>query len=486
MQALTISGHALAQSLSTNKAVGLCVFDDDLLIREWNLCMESITGIRNSDCIGQPVVNFFPLEEEVQAEEYFRKALSGDSFMLEEKPILTKEGKVSGNRFDLHFLPLLGEESRVKGVAVLVFEATTLPDAADTERYKTTIRSLRSFLRYAPMPVFIIDKNFVVQLSNDSFNSYVGRQKTMGLPLDNVFSPAACKKQKEVIRKVIESAEADLSHEVHLLEGRKLHFFVTRFPIWNADGVVDAIGGYALDLTKEIEQQEIIQGLLEETIKLNHELEAQNEELAEEREKVAATNKRLKHQKQELRKTLSELSDRNFELDQIMYKTSHDLRSPLTSILGLLSLAKLEKDPRMIPEYLGYMENRVEKLDNFVKSMLTYAKTSRGELKAEKVDWESIIEESLSNLNYLSNYSKIAIKVDCHCEEYPCKSDLLRLRIIFNNLIGNAIKYSDFSKKQPYIHVTVKTFPDKATICIEDNGIGIDQQFMQDIGKMFF
>ena len=488
MQSSTISGHALVQSLSTNDAVGLCMFDDRLLIREWNQYMETVTGIRSGDCIGQPVVKFLGSADEEPAERSFRKALNGESFMLKDKPVFTKEGKASLNHFNFLFVSVMGEQESVQGVTVLIFEAATHLSPADAERYKTTIRSLRSFLRYAPMPVFIIDKNFIVQLSNDSFNNYVAREKTVGLPLDNVFSPVACKKQKEVIRKVLSTAEADLAHEVHMLEGRKLHFFVIRFPIWNTEGVVDAIGGYALDLTKEVEQQEVIQGLLEETIKLNHELEAQNEELEEGREKLAATNKRLKQQKQELRKTLRELSDRNFELDQIMYKTSHDLRSPLTSILGLLSLAKVEKDPQKLPEYLGYMENRVEKLDNFVKSMLTYAKTSRGEIKAEVVDWELLIDESLGNLDYLSNFKQIMVHKEYHSHnnEQPFLGDLLRLRIIFNNLLGNAIKYADPSKEEPYIRISVRTYQEKAIICIEDNGIGIDQQFMQDIGKMFF
>ena len=487
MQASTISGHALVQSLSTNDAVGLCTFDEQLLIREWNLYMEMETGLRAGECIGQPVVKFLDLDGEGQAEKDFREALGGATFMLKNRFVSTKEGNASSKSFNFLFVPVLDEGEIVKRVTVLTFEAA-LPKTAEIERYKTTVRSLRSFLRYAPMPVFIIDKEFIVQLSNDSFNSYVAKEKTIGLPLDNVFSPAACKKQKEVIRKVIKTAEADLAHEVHMLEGRKLHFFVIRFPIWNAEGAVDAIGGYALDLTKEVEQQEVIQGLLEETIKLNHELEAQNEELAESREKLAATNKRLKQQKQELRKTLRELSDRNFELDQIMYKTSHDLRSPLTSILGLLSLAKVEKDPQKLPEYMGYMENRVEKLDNFVKSMLTYAKTSRGEVQAEVVDWEALIDESLSNLDYLSNFKQIRVYKECDSSATrpAFLSDLLRLRVIFNNLIGNAIKYADLSKAAPYIRISVKIYPEKAIICFEDNGIGIDQQFMQDIGKMFF
>ena len=82
----------------------------------------------------------------------------------------------------------------------------------------------------------------------------------------------------------------------------------------------------------------------------------------------------------ELKVTLEKLSERNFDLDQLMYKTSHDLRSPLSSIIGLVSLSKIDKDETNIHQYLVKIEGRIKKLDEFIKSMLTSAKGVQSKL----------------------------------------------------------------------------------------------------------
>jgi signal transduction histidine kinase len=91
---------------------------------------------------------------------------------------------------------------------------------------------------------------------------------------------------------------------------------------------------------------------------------------------LASQNWKLAAQEEDLKTTLEELSERNFELDQIMYKTSHDLRSPLSSILGLVNLANLDPEKSNHLIYLNKIEGRIKKLDEFIRSMLNYAKSS--------------------------------------------------------------------------------------------------------------
>src|SRR5690606_25205204 len=99
-------------------------------------------------------------------------------------------------------------------------------------------------------------------------------------------------------------------------------------------------------------------------------------------------------QEEELKATLEELSERNFELDQIMYKTSHDLRSPLSSILGLVNLARMDTEGSQ-RDYLEKIEGRIKKLDEFIKSMLNYARVSRDETGYEEVDLEAVTRECI-------------------------------------------------------------------------------------------
>ncbi len=488
----SINGQTLLKRLMDNKSIGLFVYNKELKICEWNPSMEKLTGLSRNDCVEKEVFALIRASNQALEEKKFREALEGKQHVIKSKPLIVgSNGQLKEKKFDLLILPLDELDNSIRCVAVVATEAEEEKIKEGVERQKTAFRSLNSFLTYAPMPVFIIDKNYRVKLANEAFNQFFESQNTVGQHLDellvpDVFGYDVTEKPKKIIKKVIETEKLDISHEHFNIGGKEQHFYIIRFPIKNARGKVDAVGGYALEITEEVEQEQKIQQLLSEAIALNEELETRNEELLEGRERLKAANKRLKQKRQKLKIAMKELSDRNFELDQIMYKTSHDLRSPLTSILGLLSLAKVEKDPAKLPEYFTYMEDRVGKLDNFVKSMLSYAKTSRMEIKPVEVPWEELVDDSLSNLEYMANFKHIRISKEYKCREHIFKSDLLRLRIIFNNLLGNAIKYADLRKPDPFIDIQIKTMPGKAIISIKDNGIGIEKKYMPEIGKMFF
>lgn len=480
-----IRGEALQQYLSESDAVGFFVYDIQLKILEWNHYMESRTGIERDNCINKPIFSVISTYTQEKDEEGLRNVLKGECAIDKNKPVVVNELSGTLRYFNFLYLPLCNEQGVSDQVLVMVFESEAQQKKA-WEQQRATLQTLRSFLQFAPMPVYIVDSRFKIQMASKSFNWYINQEKTVGKKLETIFSPAAAKVLEERIKRVMETEKAEFSNETFEQNNRQSHFFTIRFPIRNARGKVEAVGGYSLDITNRVKQERKIQDLLEHSMSLNEKLEEQNKELVKSRENLEISNQQLRKQKQELEKTLSELSDRNYELDQIMYKTSHDLRSPLTSILGLLTLAKAEKDAKKLPEYHGYIEDRVLKLDNFVKSMLAYAKTSRTEIVPEEVSWEEIISESLSNLEYLSNYGKILIRKECNIRNNAFKSDLLSLRVIFNNLVGNAIKYADLNKREPYIHIKVEVVGHNATIVIEDNGIGIDPQYLDRIGKMFF
>lgn len=489
MQIPTINGQALLNRLLEVNSVGLFVYNRELKICEWNSFMEKLTGLYRIDCMEKELSAVVRTTSPELDEKEFRKALEGKQFVLKSQPLLIHNGQTQGKKFNLFAVPLDEIDKKINCVAVITVEAEA--EKVPEEPQKAFFRSLNSFLTYAPMPVFIIDKDFRVQLANEAFNQFFESKNTMGQRLDellnpDMFGPNALEKPKQKIKEIIETQKLDISHEQYSIGGKEQHFYIIRFPIRNARGKVDAIGGYAIEITEEVEQEHKIQQLLSDSVALNEELEARNEELVEGREHLKAANKRLKLKRQKLKVAMKELSNRNFELDQIMYKTSHDLRSPLTSILGLLSLAKLEKDSAKLPEYFTYMEDRVAKLDNFVKSMLSYAKTSRMEVQPVEVPWEELIADSLSNLEYMANFMHIRVTKECNCREHIFKSDLLRLRIVFNNLLGNAIKYADLRKPEPFIHIQVETLPGEAVISIKDNGIGIEKKYMPEIGKMFF
>jgi len=185
---------------------------------------------------------------------------------------------------------------------------------------------------------------------------------------------------------------------------------------------------------------------------------------------------KLKMQFEELEKT-------NFELDRFAYSVSHDLRAPLSSILGLINVAEMEKSSEL--PFLGMIKGRVNHLDGFIKDILDYSRNARTELLNEEIDFLQIVEESKTNLKLAEGFDRLAIKL-VQNNEAPFYSDVSRMEIIFNNLISNSIKFQDKGKSNPTLSLKITTNQDSVEIIATDNGIGIADEHLNKIFDMFY
>jgi len=186
----------------------------------------------------------------------------------------------------------------------------------------------------------------------------------------------------------------------------------------------------------------------------------------------------------ESKKHLFELEKVNFELDSFVYHASHDLRSPLRSVLGLIDIYRREEDPRVKEECIEKVESSVKRLDSLVVELLSISRNNRVNDPHVKIDFLSEINNSVSS--YLSNFEKgleIITKVN---QSIPFYSDLTRIRIVLNNLISNAMKYRNPDQERSLVNVEVEVLEGKAIIKIEDNGEGIAEEKLPHIFDMFY
>lgn len=192
-------------------------------------------------------------------------------------------------------------------------------------------------------------------------------------------------------------------------------------------------------------------------------------------------------QEEILRQQNEQLIKINKELDSFVYSVSHDLRSPLSSILGLVNVAKLEgfRNPEMLNTYFEMIERSVLKLDDTIKEILDYSRNARGELTIEEVDLEGMIQNAFSQMQYLPGYHGTLKQVDVqsHTALY---SDVYRLSVILINLISNALKYGDDAKDQKLIQVTATITPAHCVLRVRDNGIGIHTDYIDNVFNMFY
>lgn len=175
----------------------------------------------------------------------------------------------------------------------------------------------------------------------------------------------------------------------------------------------------------------------------------------------------------------------NKELDSFVYSISHNLRAPLMSVLGLLDLARNESNAVVIQQYHEMMKSSVCKLDDTLKEILEYARNARQGLVVGEIDFERMINDNFERMQFMPGYERIQKQIFMEGDG-PFYSDQYRLSLILNNLISNAIKYSDPAKEISLIHITIKLFPDKVSLTFKDNGIGIEQDYIQKVFNMFF
>ncbi|MDX2284041.1 MAG: ATP-binding protein [Bacteroidia bacterium] len=187
---------------------------------------------------------------------------------------------------------------------------------------------------------------------------------------------------------------------------------------------------------------------------------------------------RLREQNDELRKV-------NQELDSFVYRTSHDLKAPLDSIRGLVSVVHLAQNDQERMRYLDLISSSIDKLDGFIQDIIGYSRNSRLPLHREKIDFHLLITNSFEALQYLEGSQQLEKRIRISGEG-PFYSDPHRLEIIFKNMFANAIRYSDRGKPQSFVEVEVALTPGAADILISDNGIGIDPAIISRIFEMFY
>lgn len=185
----------------------------------------------------------------------------------------------------------------------------------------------------------------------------------------------------------------------------------------------------------------------------------------------------------DIRHMEEELKTRNAELDNFVYKVSHDLRAPLTSVLGLVHLSQMEGNTDNLTDYLKRIGKQVQRLDAFVSDVLSHSKNLKMDVKIERVHLEEMVSKAFADLSYLDGADRVTYSV--RQSGPPIYSDPWRLSEVVRNLVSNAIKYRQ-EKGTTHVDVRIETTPALCTVIFEDNGLGIEADKLPLIFEMFY
>lgn len=180
-----------------------------------------------------------------------------------------------------------------------------------------------------------------------------------------------------------------------------------------------------------------------------------------------------------------ELIKTNSELDRFVYSVSHDLRSPLTSVLGLISFIEEESQETDTLEHVKMIRNSINRLDEFIKNILSYSKNKRTGMEVKKIPVQKTILKIVEALRSMEEAKGIHFEIEIN-EKKPFYSNSLRFNTILENLISNAVKYHKKNKTDNYIKIIGQSDHEKLELSIQDNGIGIDSEYHDKIFDMFF
>ncbi len=186
---------------------------------------------------------------------------------------------------------------------------------------------------------------------------------------------------------------------------------------------------------------------------------------------------------EQLRQTSSELARSNTDLQQFAYVASHDLFEPLRMVKSFLQLlrehssGKLDKESE---EFISYAMDGANRMRALISDLLAYSRVDRQGQSMEPTDCNLVLEGALANLKVAIDESGAKIS---HPPLPTVEGDLVQLIQLFQNLIGNAIKFH--GEEPPRVDITVTRKEGEWIFCFRDNGIGIDPKHFERIFEIF-
>lgn len=419
------------RSLMEHLSVGVIVLRQGEVLFANDYAVKMIGAKRADEVVGKRATVFMSSDFRELIKEHVRK-IQADELMppLEEKLIRLdgQEVLVEANAYPYEFNDLPATQ--------VILTDITEKKQREAEARKTE-RLFTQLFENSPFAIVMLDEKGQVKRVNDGFENLFGfnGKELSGQSLNKFIVPDDLQLEGDSINKSIATAQIVKIETIRLnKEGKRLNVIVYGVPV-NLDHKTIGIFGVYVDITHRKNVEE-------------------------------------------------ELKVRNAELDNFVYKVSHDLRAPLSSILGLVHLAALPGNDDSLDEYLKLIGTKVHDLDRFITDVLSHSKNLKVDVHVSQVNLPELIQETFSSVSYLKGVDTIKLEVLVRGEAFF--SDPWRLSEIFRNLISNSIKYRNTTIADSKIEVLAVVTSTVCNLQFSDNGIGITSQHLSKVFDMFF
>lgn len=193
--------------------------------------------------------------------------------------------------------------------------------------------------------------------------------------------------------------------------------------------------------------------------------------------KRAKGNKIIQQQNEELKKYI----DHNLQLENFAYVASHDLRTPLRTIVSFAQLLKRSVKDKLNSnelEYLNFIEQGGTEMSHLVNDIFDYSVIEKSEIRKEPINLEHLLDNVIMSMDATIQKHKACIQYNL--SDSTTIGDRIKLQQLFQNLLVNAVKFHK-PGENPEIRIRSKTVENETLFEVQDNGIGIDKKFYDTI-----
>ena len=411
--------------------LAIAIHSNGQLVYANSHAFEMMGASRPEDLIGRSALDFVHEDSRDVVRERMKLAMQGFAVPTIEEKYIRLDGKI----IDVETQAYPFSHQGMPAVQIIAKDITDKKEVLESMRKTETLFS--QLFQSSPMAIVILDdKGNVVQI-NKGFHEMFGYSidELKGHGLNAFIVPEELEAEGNDLNSIISSYKVvRIETTRRKRDGEMLSLIVYGVPVHMKDKTIGIFGVY-VDITEQ-------------------------------------------------KKIEKELKIRNAELDNFVYKVSHDLRAPLSSILGLVNLANMPGNDDNLGMYMSLIGKKVEQLDHFISDVLSHSKNLKQDVTIEKVDLKQIVASTFTDLAYLKISDIVSTEIDVQGE--PFFSDRWRLAEIFRNLISNAIKYRRMDIEKPLVKVSVRVTNIEADISFSDNGIGIEPDKLLNIFEMFY
>ena len=456
---------AYRQILMNSMADILMTTDSSGIITEVNRATEEITGYSQEELVGKPFASFFSEPERAQAG--IEQVLGENKVSDYELTIVTKDGKNVPVSYNATVLK--DPEGRITGVLGSARDNTDAKRAGEALRVAGAYN--RSLVEGIPDPIVSINKQGKINDVNDATELITGwsREELIGKDFSDYFTDP--EKAREGYQQAFKEGSAkDYQLDIRHRDGHVLPVLYNASVYRDEAGKVAGVIAGARDMT-QIRQKE------EELNEMSHELSRSNE-----------------------------------ELQRFAYVAAHDLQEPLRMVASYVQLLekrykdKLDNDAN---EFINYAVDGAKRMQNLINALLSYSRVSTHGKDFTPVECDALLAQAIFNLQAAIEESGAVIT---HDPLPTVMADEVQLGQLFQNLIGNAIKFR--SEETPRVHVSAERVEKSARhreasakadgpsgeaggqtpkskitkgwiFSVRDNGIGIDQEYAERIFIIF-